>query len=67
MDIRIKATIEFDISESGLEDALEEFDEIKVEGLLQEVLDKAIACDSIKASVVDGPNSLEEYDEVKTG
>jgi len=66
MEIRIKATIEFNISEASLEDALEEFDEITVDSLLQEVLDKAIACDSIKTEVVEGPNSLEEYDQVKT-
>ncbi len=67
MDIRIKTTIEFDISEGGLEDALEEYDEITVVDLLREVLDKAIACDSIKVDVIDGPNSLEEYDQLKTG
>ena len=35
-----------------------------------EILDKAIACDNIEVKVVDGPNTLEEYDsqqQEKTG
>jgi hypothetical protein len=27
------------------------------------VLDKAIACDEIRVKVVEGPNTLEEYDQ----
>jgi len=65
MEIRIKANLEFSVSESGLEDALAEYDEITVEGLLRELLDKAIACDDIRVKVTDGPNTLEEYDEQK--
>jgi len=65
MEIRIKASVEFAVSESGLEDALAEYDEITVEGLLQELLDKAIACDDIRVKVVEGPNTLEEYDQQK--
>jgi len=62
MDVRIKATITFSIAGSALEDSLAEFDELTVSGLLREILDKAIACDSIQVEVTDGPNTLEEYD-----
>jgi hypothetical protein len=62
MDMKIKAAVEFSVSESGLEDALAEFDELTVEGLLREILDKSIACDEISTKVVEGPNTLEEYD-----
>ena len=31
-------------------------------GLLREILDKAIACDSIQIEVIEGPNTLEDYD-----
>ena len=67
MEIRIKASVEFAVSESGLEDALAEYDEITVEGLLREILDKAIACDEIRIKVTEGPNTLEEYDQQKNG
>ncbi len=66
MDVKIKVTIEFRVSGGSLEDALAEYDEITVEGLLREVLDKAIACDEIQTKVVEGPNSLEDYDETQT-
>ncbi len=66
MEVKIKATIEFRVSGGSLEDALAEYDEITVEGLLREVLDKAIACDEIQTKVVEGPNSLEDYDETQT-
>ena len=36
-----------------------EFDELSVEGLVREIVDKAIACDEI-ARVDEGPNTLEE-------
>jgi len=67
MEIRIKASLEFAVSETGLEDALAEYDEITVEGLLQEMLDKGIACDDIQIKVTEGPNTLEEYDQQKKG
>ncbi len=67
MDIRIKTTLEFSVSEGGLEDALAEYDEITVEGMLREILDKAIACDDIRIKVTEGPNTLEEYDQQKNG
>ena len=60
--MKIKLTVEFSVSESGLEDALAEYDELTVEGMLAEILDKSIACDDISAKVVEGPNTLEEYD-----
>jgi hypothetical protein len=63
MAIKIKAILELTVSETSLEDGLAEYDELTVEGLLQEVLDKAIACDEIRAKVVEGPNTLEEYDQ----
>ncbi len=62
MEARIKATLEFSVSGSALEDAMEELDELTVEGLLREILDKAIACDKISVQLLEGPNSLEEYD-----
>jgi len=62
MDARIKVSLEFRISESGLEDALDEYDELSVEGLISEIVDKSVACDDIIAKVTEGPNNLEEYD-----
>jgi hypothetical protein len=67
MEIRIKTSVDFAISESSLEDALAEYDEITVEGLLREILDKAIACDEVRVKVLEGPNTLEEYDQDKNG
>ena len=63
-DAKIKCTLEFAVSGSGLEDALAEYDELTVEGMLKEMLDKSIACDDISVSVVEGPNTLEDYDEL---
>jgi hypothetical protein len=65
MDVKIKLNVEFSVSERGLEDALAEYDELTVEGLIKEILDKSIACDEIVSKVVEGPNNLEEYDEQK--
>ena len=62
MDVRIKTTLEFTVSGGGLEDAMAEFDELTVSGLIREILDKAIACDDIQVEVLEGPNTLEEYD-----
>ncbi len=62
MDVKIKISLNFSVSDSSLEDALAEYDELTVEGLVREILDKAIACDEITAQVVEGPNSLEEFD-----
>ena len=62
MDVKIKAVLQFTISGSSLEDALAEYDELTVEGLLKEIVDKAVAVDGIKAQVIEGPNTLEDYD-----
>jgi hypothetical protein len=62
MDVKIKTSLQFTISGPALEDALAEYDELTVEGLLREILDKAIACDAIKVQIVEGPNTLEDYD-----
>ena len=67
MDVRIKTTLEFMVSGSGLEDAMAEFDELTVAGLIREILDKAIACDDIRVEVLEGPNTLEEYDSQQSG
>ena len=67
MDVRIKTTVAFTITGSSLEDALAEFDELTVSGLIREILDKAIACDNIQVEVVVGPNTLEEYDSQAQG
>jgi hypothetical protein len=67
MDVRIKANVSFSIAGSALEDSLAEFDELTVSGLLKEILDKAIACDGIQVEVVEGPNTLEEYDSQAQG
>ena len=63
MDVKIKLSVEFSITESGLEDAFDEFDELTVEGLIRELLDKSVACDDIAVKVAAGPNTLEEYDQ----
>ncbi len=62
MDARIRVSLEFRISENGLEDALDEYDVLSVEGLISEIVDKSVACDDIIAKVTEGPNNLEEYD-----
>ncbi len=66
MDVKIKLSAIFSVSENALEDALAEYDELTVEGLLREIIDKAIACDEITAKVEEGPNTLEELDSLKT-
>ena len=65
MDVNIRLSVSFRISESALEDALAEFDEISVEGLIREIIDKAVAADEIVAKVEEGPNTLEELDSIK--
>jgi len=67
MDVRIKTTLEFLVAGSGLEDAMAEFDELTVSGLIREILDKAIACDDIRVEILEGPNTLEEYDTQQGG
>ena len=62
MAIAIKLEITLALDESALEDAMAEYDELTVAELVKQVLDKAIALDSVETKVVQGPNSLEEYD-----
>jgi len=64
MGVKIKASVEFTVSNSALEDALAEYDELTVEGLLREMLDKAVACDDIHTKIEEGPNTLEEFDQI---
>ncbi|MGI9591528.1 MAG: hypothetical protein ACR2P8_09175 [Myxococcota bacterium] len=61
----IKVSVSFSVSESGLEDALAEYDELTVAGLIREIIDKAIAVDEVVAKVEEGPNTLEELDSLK--
>ena len=67
MDVKIKMSLAFSVSETSLEDALAEYDEITVEGLLKEIIDKAVACEEVMVKVVEGPNTLEELDAIKNG
>lgn len=64
-DIRIKLALEFSISESDLEDGLAEYDELSVDRLISQILDKSIAVDEIDCKIVEGPNNLEEVDELR--
>jgi hypothetical protein len=65
-DIKIKLTLAFNISESDLEDGLAEYDELSVASLISQILDKSIAVDEIDCKVVEGPDTLEEVDELRT-
>jgi hypothetical protein len=47
-----------------MEEAMAEYDELTIEGMLREVIDKAIACEEIRAKVEEGPNTLEEMDQI---
>jgi hypothetical protein len=67
VDVKIKVGVVFRVSDSSLEDALAEYDELTVESLLREIIDKAIACEDIQAKVEEGPNTLEEVDVLKGG
>lgn len=67
MAIDIKIAIKFSLEESALEDALAEYDELTVADLVKQVLDKAIALEKIDAEVIEGPNTLEEYDSAHQG
>jgi hypothetical protein len=64
MSVTIKVALEFKVSDTALEDAMAEYDELSVEGLVREIMDKAIACDEVRAKVDEGPNTLEEYDQL---
>lgn len=64
MSVKIKVALELTVSDTALEDAMAEYDELSVEGLVREIVDKAIACDEVSARVDEGPNTLEEYDQL---
>ncbi len=64
-DIKIKLAVEFSIAESDLEDGLAEYDELSVDSLIKQILDKSIAVDEIDCKIVEGPNNLEEVDELR--
>jgi len=65
MNIKLRVNLELALSENALEDALAEYDELTVEGLIGEVLDKVIAVDEISVKVLEGPNDLEAVDQLK--
>ena len=64
MEVKIKVALVFGVSGSALEDAMAEYDELTVGGLIKEIIDKAIACDEVSARVEDGPSTLEEVDQL---
>jgi hypothetical protein len=61
-NIKIKLALEFNITESDLEDGLAEYDELSVDSLISQILHKSIAIDDVDCKVVEGPNTLEEVD-----
>jgi len=65
MPIDLKLQVNLSLEESALEDALAEYDELTVNELVSQVLDKAIAIDTIQVRVLEGPTSLEEWDKLK--
>ena len=65
MAIDIKLQVVLSVEEGALEDALAEYDELTVGNLVAQVLDKAIALESIEAEVLQGPNTLEDYDSLE--
>ncbi len=65
MPIDITLQVKLSLEEPSLEDALEEYDEMTVSGMVKQVLDKGIALEDLSVDVLKGPNSLEEYDKVK--
>ncbi len=65
MAIDITVQIKMSLEETALEDALEEYDELTVSEMIKQVLDKAVALEDVDVNIVEGPNSLEDYDKVK--
>ncbi len=65
MAVTIKVQVEMSVEESGLEDALAEYDELTVDRLVAQILDKQIALEAINVQVIEGPNSLEDYDKIR--
>ena len=66
MAINITLQVKMSLEESALEDALEEYDELTVAEMMKQVLDKAVALEDCDVDVVEGPNSLEDYDKAKS-
>lgn len=62
MEVEVKVRVAFKINGPALEDAMAEYDELTVTGMLKEVIDKAVAVDDVEVEMVSGPNTLEEYD-----
>ncbi len=63
MSIDLKLSITLTLDETALEDALAEYDELQVGDMIRQVLDKAIALDNVNVEVVEGPKSLDDYDQ----
>lgn len=66
MGIDVKLQVKLSLDEGALEDALAEFDEITVTEMVKQVLDKAIALDGVECEVIEGPNTLDEFDAAAT-
>ena len=62
MPIDIKIEVNLAVDEEDLEDAMAEFDELAVSNLVCQILDKSIALDTVEARVLEGPETLEDYD-----
>ena len=62
MAIDITLQVKLSLEEQDLEDALAEYDELSVASLVTQILDKSIALDRVDAQVLEGPNTLEDYD-----
>jgi hypothetical protein len=62
MAIDITLQVKLSLEEQDLEDALAEFDELSVASLVTQILDKSIALDRVDTQVLEGPNTLEDYD-----
>ena len=63
MSIDLKLNITLTLDEAALEDALAEYDELQVDDMIRQVLDKAIALDDVHVEVLEGPKTLEDYDQ----
>ena len=62
MAIDITLQVKLSLEEQDLEDALAEYDELSVASLVTQILDKSIALDRVDTQVLEGPNTLEDYD-----
>ena len=66
-DIKIKLALEFSISESDLEDGLAEYDELSVDSLISQILDKSIAVDAIDCKVFHAGTATSDEHAVTSG